>query len=270
MIKFKQTTTLGPGTPITYYGGKQKMVKHILPIIPKHNLYCEPFLGGGAVFWAKHRSNVEVINDMDERVVNFYRTTQLDYGVLRMLVKSTPHSRAVHREAEMILKNPDCFSTIKRAWAFWVQTNTGFAGQMFGGWGYEVKTDKTSKKVKNKADRFLKVYQERLNGVQIECNDAIKIIKSRDRDDSFFYCDPPYYNSNMGHYGGYTLENFTELLETLKKIKGKFILSSYPSDVLQHYINDNGWFKLEYQSKVAISPLVKHTKTEVLTANFEI
>ncbi|RTL47470.1 MAG: DNA adenine methylase [Sphingobacteriales bacterium] len=36
--------------PITYHGGKQKLVKHILKFIPEHNLYCEPFLGGGAIY----------------------------------------------------------------------------------------------------------------------------------------------------------------------------------------------------------------------------
>jgi DNA adenine methylase len=46
-------------TPITYYGGKQKMLKHILPMIPKHTCYVEPFVGGGAVFWAKQQAKVE-------------------------------------------------------------------------------------------------------------------------------------------------------------------------------------------------------------------
>ncbi len=35
-------------TPISYYGGKQNMLKHILPIIPKHEIYVEAFFGGGA------------------------------------------------------------------------------------------------------------------------------------------------------------------------------------------------------------------------------
>ena len=50
-------------TPITYYGGKQSMLSIILPMIPEHNLYCEPFFGGGAVFFAKEPSKIEVIND---------------------------------------------------------------------------------------------------------------------------------------------------------------------------------------------------------------
>ncbi len=40
-------------TPITYYGGKQRMLKYILPLIPKHNVYTECFAGGLAVFFAK-------------------------------------------------------------------------------------------------------------------------------------------------------------------------------------------------------------------------
>lgn len=37
-------------TPITYYGGKQMMAKHILPLIPEHHIYSEAFFGGGAIF----------------------------------------------------------------------------------------------------------------------------------------------------------------------------------------------------------------------------
>lgn len=265
-----QTKVDGFTTPITYYGGKQKMVKVILPLIPEHRMYVEPFVGGGAIFWSKPQSSVEVINDKDDRVVNFYRTTQTDYGVLRMLVKSTPHSRSVHREADMILKNPDCFSTIKRAWAFWVQTNMSFAGQLLGGWAYENKTSKTSLKIKNKSDRFLKYYQERLSAVQIECNDVLTIIQRRDNTDTFFYCDPPYYNANMGHYGGYTKEDFIALLDALSKIKGKFLLSSYLSDVLKEYTDKFGWQTKTYQSRVSVTHLTNKIKTEVLTANYNI
>lgn len=36
-------------TPISYYGGKQTLLKHILPLIPSHKLYTEAFCGGAAV-----------------------------------------------------------------------------------------------------------------------------------------------------------------------------------------------------------------------------
>lgn len=59
-------------TPISYYGGKQQMLKHILPVIPKHEVYCEPFFGGGAVFWGKEPVKAEIINDVNGMVSNFY------------------------------------------------------------------------------------------------------------------------------------------------------------------------------------------------------
>ena len=40
-------------TPISYYGGKQMLLKHILPLIPEHTLYTEAFCGGCAVLFAK-------------------------------------------------------------------------------------------------------------------------------------------------------------------------------------------------------------------------
>ena len=43
-------------TPVTYYGGKQRLLKHILPLIPEHTQYVEPFFGGEAVYFAKDRT----------------------------------------------------------------------------------------------------------------------------------------------------------------------------------------------------------------------
>jgi len=71
-------------------------------------------------------------------------------------------------------------------------------------WGY----DKYSKRVKsfqNKKLRFDSSIAERLENTQIENNDALKVITSRDAVDAFHYVDPPYINSNQGHYEGYTV-----------------------------------------------------------------
>jgi DNA adenine methylase len=61
------------------------------------------------------------------------------------------------------------------------------------------------------------------------------MIRKADHEDAFHYIDPPYYNADMGHYGGYTLDDFERLLQVLTSIKGKFMLSSYSSDILSSY-----------------------------------
>ncbi|MEM9931268.1 MAG: DNA adenine methylase, partial [Bacteroidota bacterium] len=65
--------------PFSYYGGKQRLASRILKMIPEHNLYAEPFVGGGAVFWNKEKSEVEVINDTNRELINFYRVVKQDY-----------------------------------------------------------------------------------------------------------------------------------------------------------------------------------------------
>ncbi len=261
-------------TPITYYGGKQKLAKTILKLIPAHKLYAEPFFGGGAIFFEKPKSPVEVINDTNKEIINFYKTVQNDFVSLEMEIRITLHSRDLHRKASVIYNHPDMFSEIKRAWAFWTLASQSFASIIDGSWGYDISKGTTSVKVNNKKQAFTEDYAIRLQSVQIECTDAIRIIKSRDSADSFFYCDPPYFNSDCGHYDGYTIDDFDMLLKTLSGIKGKFVLSSYPSPILKEYVKKMGWFQVEIEQKVSVannnSKKGQKSKTEVITANYPI
>jgi DNA adenine methylase len=261
-------------TPITYYGGKQKLAATILKLIPDHNLYAEPFFGGGAVFFEKPKSNVEVINDTNKEIINFYRTVQNDFVSLEKEIRITLHSRDLHRKASTIYNNPDMFPELKRAWAFWTLASQSFASIIDGSWGYDIAKHTTSKKITNKREGFTEDYAIRLQQVQIECTDAIRIIKSRDSKDAFFYCDPPYYNSDCGHYDGYTIEDFEMLLKTLSCIQGKFMLSSYPSPILKQYAKQFGWYQVEIKQKVSVAnnntTKGQKLKTEVITANYPI
>ena len=259
-------------TPVTYYGGKQNLVNTILPLIPKHNLYCEPFCGGAAIFFSKQTSAVEVLNDTNRELMNFYRVVQTDFINLEREVMITLHSRDLFRKASVIYNNSDMFSELKRAWALWVLSSQGFAGQIDSSWGYDVGKRTTTKKIMNKKESFTHDLAIKIQDVQLECADALYIIKSRDRIDSFFYVDPPYYNSDMGHYDGYSLSDFTELLELLYNIKGKFLLSSYPSPILKEYTKRHGWHTQIKVSKVSVAAKNgnQKSKTEVLTANYII
>ena len=102
--------------------------------------------------------------------------------------------------------------------------------------------------------------------VQIECTDALKIIRTYDSPSAFHYCDPPYYNADMGHYDGYTLEDYKALLKQLSKVEGKFLLSSYPSEVLKKYVK-----KIEMNLTAGkVKDGKRPKKIKVLTANYPI
>lgn len=259
--------------PISYYGGKQNLASTILKLIPAHELYCEPFIGGAAIFFAKEKSPVEVINDTNKEMMNFYRVVQQDYVSLEKEIEISLHSRDLHRKAKVIYANPDMFSELKRAWAVWILANQSFASGLDKDWGYDVKKNTTSKKIKNKRESFSLDYAVRLQDVQLECTDALRIIKSRDSATAFFYCDPPYHNSNCGHYDGYSVDDFENLLKLLSEIEGKFLLSSYPSPILKEYTKKFNWQSKSIEQTVSVAN--NHgkpgkAKTEMLTANYDL
>jgi Site-specific DNA methylase len=258
-------------TPLTYYGGKQQLAPIILKLLPEHKIYCEPFVGGGAIFFSKEPSKVEVINDINNELMNFYQVVQRNYPMLEQEIKISLHSRDMHRRATVVYNNPDMFDSIKRAWAVWVLSCQSFGAMLDGAFGYD-RTGQTTAKITKKRDSFTLDYAVRLQNVQIECADALRIIRSRDTPETFFYCDPPYFNSDCGHYDGYTMEDFELLLQALAKIEGKFLLSSYPSPLLAKYVKSQGWHSFSMKKTLSMSCASSEVKkkTEVLTANYPI
>lgn len=257
-------------TPITYYGGKQNLAEKILTLIPRHGLYAEPFTGGAAIFFAKHPSEVEVLNDTNGELINLYRVIQQNYNALYEEIKSTLHSRELHRQAWVVYNNTDMFTEVKRAWAIWVLCCQGFGSKIGTGWGYDITGNTMNQKLQNKVDHFTKRLVKRLQNCQLECADALYIIKSRDHENSFFYCDPPYFNSNMGHYDGYSEHDFENLLSLLAKIKGKFLLSAYPSALLARYVKQYHWEETAIVQPIAVNAKNRKQKlkTEMLVANY--
>lgn len=259
-------------TPVTYYGGKLNMLKHILPLIPEHRIYVEPFFGGGSVFFAKEPSESEVINDSNAMVINFYEVLRTDFEKLKEKIEATLFSRASYTVADAVYRMPHLFGKLTQAWAFYIGTQMGFAGKI-GSWGY----DKYSKRIKsfqNKKLAFDGSIATRLLNAQIECLDAIKVIQARDEEETFFYLDPPYVDTNQGHYGGYNETDFRQLLETLTHAKGRFLLSSFPHPLLDEFIQKYGWYSIRIEKSLsARKPKEgesRGTKIEVLTANYPI
>jgi DNA adenine methylase len=142
---------------------------------------------------------------------------------------------------------------------------------MDGSWGYDKKGNTTTQKINNKRNELTgHQLAARLQNVQIECADALYIIQSRDTAESFFYCDPPYFNSNCGHYDGYSDKDFESLLQVLSAIKGKFLLSSYPSDLLTRFVNKHKWGQRSVEQRISVNKGYGKKKIEVLTANYPL
>src|SRR5262245_7260405 len=63
--------------PLSYIGGKNRIARPIIKIFPKHTTYVEPFAGGAQILFHKEPSEAEVLNDLNDEIVNFFRVVQL-------------------------------------------------------------------------------------------------------------------------------------------------------------------------------------------------
>ncbi len=90
-----------------------------------------------------------------------------------------------------------------------------------------------------------------------------------DDKDAFTYCDPPYINSDQGHYAGYGESDYKLLLDRLVKFKGKFLLSSYPNTMLTAYIKKHKWKTRQIKKSVAVTKNTNKQKIELMVFNYD-
>src|SRR6202521_4393174 len=112
--------------PLAYIGGKNRLANQIIALLPEHTTYVEPFAGGAQVFFHKQPSKVEVLNDLDNEIVNFFRVCQHHYEELLRYLRFSLASRtwfSLFRES-----NPESLTDIQRAARFFYLQKNSFAG----------------------------------------------------------------------------------------------------------------------------------------------
>lgn len=258
--------------PVKYYGGKQRLWNHIIPLVPNHQTRKEPFLGG-CTSLALPPSTIEIWNDRNPFVVNFYEVAQLWKEELIKKIQTCLNSEHQYRRAHQLYREcqePSKLTKTKRiemAWAFFILCNLSFAGDFSG--GYQVSyTERIKNRIQGKKKR-IDAFCRRIEEAQLLCRNALDVITAGNNESVWAYIDPPYIEAKQGHYKGYTLKNFNQLLDALSNMKGLFLLSSYPNDILLKYTKKNKWNHKE----VAINCDAnngKKRKLECLTWNYDI
>lgn len=257
-------------TPISYYGGKQKLLPHILPLLPSHTLYTEAFCGGCSVLFAKTPAECEIINDTNQELINFYNVVQSDFEALKSKADSTLHSRDIHSHAHHIYTHPHFFSAVDRAWAVWICSKISFASMLDSTFGYD-RVGTTAVKLFNAKEKFTHQLSERLKKVTIESENGIAVITRYDCENAFHFVDPPYVGSDCGHYSGtFNEQNFAELLDVLSKVKGKFMLTMFPNALLLEFIQKHGWMVKKIERTISASRTSRRRQEEWIVMNYNI
>lgn len=159
----------------------------------------------------------EIYNDYNSELVNLFRCMKY-------------HSKTVKEELNYILNSREMFQDFMEQYKIRGMTDIQRAARFF----FIIKTSYAAKLnnfgcVKRDIENMTKMFEEiqkRLNNVIIENIDFEKIIQDRDKEDTLFYCDPPYYNTEKYYQNvEFRKEDHVRLFEKLKDIKGKFIVS---------------------------------------------
>ncbi len=240
-------TTDLPGPPLArYYGTKWRLAEWIISHFPPHECYVEPFGGAAAVLLQRHPpASVEVYNDLDSQVVNFFRVLREHPEALVRAIELTPWSREEYELAFEPTDEPleQARRFVLRAW----QTRGGPSTRWRSGWRAQRTTRHAGKSyVLDWLDvpERLRAIVSRLRCVQIEHAPALEVIARYDGPETLFYVDPPYLKTTRSTWksGGYrcemTVEEHRELAEALHAIQGMALVSGYLTGEYQEWYAD--------------------------------
>lgn len=192
---------------LKWAGGKRSMLRHLVPHVPpSYGTYFEPFVGGGALFFAL-RPEKAVLSDVNRRLVRSYAAVRDDVDAVVELLKTYPYEkeffltmRAVriddHSDVEvaawLIYLNRSCFNGLYR-----VNRDNVF-NVPFGRYSNPTICD----------DVNLRACSERLSGVAI-LHEPFEIVLGRAAPGDFVYFDPPYLPlSATSSFTGYSADGF--------------------------------------------------------------
>lgn len=269
--------------PLKWHGGKHYLADWIISLMPPHVHYVEPFFGGGAVLLRKNPEGVsEVVNDLNQQLTRFWITLSRPdlYKSLRLTLEMTPFSEEHFKNAD---KYAEAFDrnrgNVGQAIAFFIRARQSRQGLMrdFA----TLSRNRTRRGMNEQVSSWLSAIEglpdvhERLKRVVILNRDACDVIKQQDGPNTFFYCDPPYLHETRVTTKDYQhemkLDDHERLLETLAGIKGKFLLSGYPSHLYDNHAKTHGWNVVRRAiDNKASSKKTKDTKFECLWANYEL
>ena len=241
----------GLPAPIWLPGGKGNMIFKLPPLVPYGDdvrIYAEPYCGAASLFFAKKPHPIDVLNDLDQRLIGLFRTLQdpEKFSELKHRLLYTPYARAEFERGDAPL--------VDQAWALFVARNQAFGGNMTS-WGRVLTRVRggIAGTVNSWLFRlsFLDEWHRRLMMAQIDCVDALEFIEYWDTEQTFFYIDPPYHPDTWA-VGTTTIltvdrEHHRRLVQILLGLKGLALLSGYYHPDYAP-LEERGWHRYEFRT----------------------
>src|SRR5258705_2974318 len=262
-------------TPFGYFGSKNKIALQLCGNLPPHNCWVEAFCGSASLTLRKYPAPIEIINDLDGEIVNFFEQLRNNREELLRLVELNPYA-----ELELILarKKRKNVSKAERARRFLVQSMmaiNGIFGEQPGGFSYSDSYTRNGHDARvnrwNNLPERLKLVSDRLRNVRVENKNAIRLLERYlNRPATLVYLDPPYLAERTN---GYRKEANDEkihkkLLKLANKAKCMIFISGYQNDLYSKMLTQKrGWYTKEIETHTKDSKGNSHSITEVVWMN---
>ncbi len=250
--------------PLAYIGGKNRVAKKIIALLPVHTTYVEAFAGGAQVFFHKEPSPVEVLNDLDGEIVNFFRVCQSHYEELLRFLKFCLVSRKWFALFEA--QNPEALTDIQRAARFFYLQKNAYGGLILNR-NYHYCIARPPNFNPGSLPELIENTHKRLEKVQIESLPYQEILKRYDRPETLFYLDPPYWGRKLYRFN-FEDSDFVGLEENLRDIRGKFVLSLNDVPEIRKLFRD--YFLREISFHYTAQKQAGKRYPELLIANFRL
>lgn len=253
-------------SPFLYAGGKYYARKYIDKHLRSSEVYCEPYAGGGSIFFHKDKSNKTILNDLDDELINTYRIIR-DYPA--ELIKQLDCFELPSKEFYDYLKYEYKPSNEIEEASRWYYLNRctygGITCKTNMSYSYKYGVDMDISKWGN----IITKASEKLQGVELTCTDGIEVINSLPND-TFVFVDPPYILSSQNtlYKHSYELTNHYDLADCIRDNKNRlFILMTIDNNEISRDLY-NFMYIEDINYSYGIDNKNKKTGSEIIIRNY--
>ena len=255
-------------SPIKWVGGKRREIKHFEQYIPKHKIYIEPFMGGGAVFWNLQPEKA-VVNDINEHLINFYEVLRDNYPDLKEELQLYTNTLESYKNVIKTLNTKQYKNKIEQAAIFYYLNKAAFSGSWRvnskGGFnvGYGYYKNDNYKKL---TDEFVPILQR----TEICNKDYRDIIDTyKDNNDAFIFFDPPYLDCDTLYTSSQKFENiYKYIYNFMNECKSKTMLVAKENKYILDTFGD--YVQVTYGKNYKCNAKSDKENNHVIIANYNL
>lgn len=238
-------------------GNKQAIAKKILPYLPPHRIYIEPFFGAGGMFFNKPKAKYNIVNDLDSDVFNLFQVVMNQKDELEKAFYMMP----IHSDLLEYWKKNQEIDPIKKALRFLFLSNFTFMGKpnniKFG-------TENPKNSLYKNIDKTFELIHD-VQFLNTDFKDVFSQIQIRDVDDVLIYSDPPYVLTDDNYSDSFTEQDSIDLFDTLQETGCKWAMSEFDNPFILNQAKERDL----HVHIIGERQNLKNRRTEILITNYQ-